>query len=205
MPNTTNQMTTTKFWSQCGEDKFLAEYLKNKKIPKVIVEIGAGLPEEFSNSNYFIANGWKGCLIEPNQMCFTRLQDYYKDNSNVKLYQVIIGDTEGVTRLDISHQHWALGKEANESSSNTQIVGKNTLINILKVFGQKQIGVMSLDIEGNENKVLQQLIDSKYRPQILLVESLSEQATIDLETVISEEYKLIEVLSLTRVYELIKK
>jgi hypothetical protein len=61
---------------------------------------------------------------------------------------------------------------------------------------------VSLDIEGNENKVLEQLIDSKYRPEILLVESLTDQATIDIEKVIDNEYKLLEILSLTRVYKL---
>jgi FkbM family methyltransferase len=201
MKNTTNQTSTTKFYSQCGEDKFLANYLKNKKATKIIVEIGAGLPEEFSNSNYFIANGYKACLIEPNHMCYTRLVDYYKENQDVKIYQTLISDAEGVTELDISNQHWALGKEATAESKVKQVVGKNTLINILKDFGQKQIGIMSLDIEGGESKILQQLIDSKYRPEILLVESLNEQATKDIEAVISKEYELLEVLSLTRIYK----
>lgn len=204
MKSTANQTSTTKFYSQCGEDKFLSVYVVGKKIAKVFVEIGAGLPEEFSNSNYFIAQGWKACLVEPNSVCFEKLKDYYKDNLDVKFYQVLIGEVEGLGELDISQQHWALGKEATDKSTKTQIVGKNTLINILEDFGQKKIGVMSIDIEGNEPKVLEQLIDSKYRPKILLVESLSDQATIDIEDVISKEYKLIEVLSLTRVYELIK-
>jgi FkbM family methyltransferase len=192
MKSIKNQTNTTKFYSQCGEDKFLANYLKDKKVTKTIVEIGAGLPEEFSNSNYFIQNGYKACLIEPNHMCYTHLVDYYKGNNSVKIYQILVGDNEGVTELDITEQHWALGKEAD----------KNTLVNILNNFGQNKIGIVSLDIEGNENKVLEQLIDSKYRPEILLVESLTDQATIDIEKVIDNEYKLLEILSLTRVYKL---
>jgi FkbM family methyltransferase len=201
MKNTKKATTTTKFWSQCGEDKFLNTYLKSKKIAKTIVEIGAGLPEEFSNSNYFISNGWKACLVEPNKMCFDRLNDYYKDNDKVKMYQVLIGDQEGITNLDISHQHWALGKEATRKTAKMQVVGKNTLTNILNDFGEGKIGIMSLDIEGGESKVLQQLIDSEYRPQILLVESLSPKATVEIEEVIISEYELVEVLSLTRVYK----
>lgn len=204
MKNTTNQTNTTKFWSQCQEDKFVSEYLETidkRTIKKTIVEIGAGMPEEFSNSKYFIDEGYKACLVEPNHKCYTQLVDYYKKNDQVKVYQVLIGDHEGVTELDITHAHWALGKEATESSEKKQVVGKNTLTNILDDFGQKNIGIMSIDTEGSEPLILDQLIKSKYRPDILLVESLDEQATKDIESVIGGEYELLEVLSLTRVYK----
>ena len=57
-----------KYYSQCKEDQFLNEYFRNKRlsVPKVFVEIGAGLPEEFSNSLFFIKKGWKALLVEPN-------------------------------------------------------------------------------------------------------------------------------------------
>jgi FkbM family methyltransferase len=204
MKSTKKATITTKFWSQCGEDKYLQTYfIKNKLNPtKVIVEIGAGLPEEFSNSNYFISNGWKACLIEPNFTCFTELNKYYKNNKKVKIYQVLIGEKEGVTKLDIAtNKHWALGKETSMNNEKGQVVGKNTLTNILDNYGEKKIGILSIDIEGGESNILKQMINSIYRPEFLLVESLNEKATKDVENVIGKEYNLLQVLSFTRVYK----
>jgi FkbM family methyltransferase len=197
-------MTTTKFWSQCGEDKFLSEYFAENKIKptKVVVEVGAGRPEEISNSKYFIDQGWRACLIEPNYQCYRELVDYHANNPKVKVYQTLIGNEEGVTKLDITKRHWALGHETTMDNAQGQVVGKNTLKNILDNFGNKKIGVLSLDIEGGESAVLQHLMGTKYRPEFLLVEALNDESVVNIDNVISQEYDLIKILSLTRVYKL---
>lgn len=77
-------------YSQNKEDEIILDYFNknHKEISdnKTLIEIGANDGKTFSNSLYFIENGWKASLIEPSPRAYKLLENLHKGNSNVTLH-----------------------------------------------------------------------------------------------------------------------
>lgn len=192
-----------KYYSQCGEDKYIAGKMALLRLEKTIVEIGAGRPEEISNSRYFIEQGFSALLIEPNKDLYDELSSFYVSNDDVEVLQLVIGNSTGVTTINISKKHWALSSlDEVEGESIKQVVGKEPIDRALSFWSKypTEIGIMSIDTEGNDLPILQTLLDEKIYPQVLIVEALTEDVKQKEIEMLSEYYIFDTTLSLSNVF-----
>jgi FkbM family methyltransferase len=80
-------------YSQNHEDDLVLSYFGSSK--KNVLEIGANDGITLSNSRLFIQNGWSAHLIEPNAMVFNKLMSLYGENNEVICYKLGIADSSG--------------------------------------------------------------------------------------------------------------
>jgi len=80
-------------YSQNHEDDLVLSYFGSSK--KNVLEIGANDGITLSNSRLFIQNGWSAHLIEPNAMVFNKLMSLYSENNEVICYKLGIADSSG--------------------------------------------------------------------------------------------------------------
>lgn len=192
-----------KYYSQCGEDKYIASKMGLLGLEKTIVEIGAGRPEEISNSRYFIEQGFSALLIEPNKDLYDELSSFYVSNDDVEILQLVIGASTGVTTINISKKHWALSSlDEVEGESIKQIVGKEPIDRALGFWSKYpvEIGIMSIDTEGNDLPILQTLLDERIYPQVLIVEALTDEIKRQEIDMLAEYYIFDTTLSLSNVF-----
>lgn len=68
-----NELKQEGYYSQAGQDKWIAEHLYFGKKEGVFVDIGAHDGIAFSNTYFFEKMGWNGFAIEPNPEVYARL------------------------------------------------------------------------------------------------------------------------------------
>ena len=87
-------------YSQNFEDQIIADYFDRISLLKgTVVDIGANDGKQFSNSLYFIENGWNAHLFEPSSQAFKLLSQLHDNNPNVKKYNAGISDTTCFKKL----------------------------------------------------------------------------------------------------------
>ena len=86
-------------YSQNGEDKIVKEYFDKQNIKRgFVLDIGANDGITFSNSRLFIENGWDACLLEPSSV-FGKLVELYENSDNVTMFNVGIGEENGIVEF----------------------------------------------------------------------------------------------------------
>jgi len=166
-----------KYYSQAGEDKFIYEnYIKNKKIKKVYLEMGALDGIKYSNTKFFEDYlGWTGILIEPNPKSYDQLQVNRPKNI---LYDNLISDSEeeisfqyfeniqlaavsGVSEtlpnsiIDNYYESTDPWLKSQREQSLKKILKKTrSLDDIIVQSVCSEIGFFCLDVEGHELNVL---------------------------------------------------
>ena len=81
------------YYSQCGEQKYLLEYFEG--ITGRFLDIGAYDGKNLSNTRALYELGWTGVCVEPSPLGFTKLQDLYKNDSNMILIQKALSTING--------------------------------------------------------------------------------------------------------------
>lgn len=153
-----NQVIKEDFKSQFGQDKTLLSLLEGRR-NGFFVELGAGNGISLSNSYYFEkVLGWRGLLIEPNPDLYDELvknRSCFVSNKlcgeigGVEIDFLLAGECSGI--IGESPGYWI-----KKNIENQKIKLKTTLLSkILEEFNcPKQMGFLSLDIEGEEFNIL---------------------------------------------------
>jgi len=145
------------FYSQCGEDVYLASKYFNNYKNGFFIELGAMNGVEYSNTKYFEDSlNWTGILIEPT----TQYEMLVKNRPNCKNYNYAISEVEGevefvgggalggiISSMCTHHlTGWGL---------HTQTPFKVNSIPIKKLLTDvKRVDLFSIDVEGGEISVL---------------------------------------------------
>ncbi|MBS1753196.1 MAG: FkbM family methyltransferase [Ferruginibacter sp.] len=174
-----------KYYSQDGQDKFLAKLFSKKK-GGYFLDIGAYDGVEFSNT-YFLEKelGWNGICIEPNPIVFSKL----KENRNCICINCCIGDIMG------SASFLAVSGYGVMLSGLLQFLNEQHLKRIddgiLQYGGSKEIIVVevmpvhkildsnkityidycNIDVEGGELSVLKTIDFSKIKIKVFTIEN----------------------------------
>ena len=169
----------SKNWSlsQYGEVELLLKLICAEASPSpTIVDVGAA-GVDISNSIDLIATmGWRGLLVEANphhaKLLATEIDGL---NADVVCCAVAASEGEATFYLGMHHHLSSLNQEMAESWGDTQgeiTVTKRRLHKILDEFNIPQnFAVLSLDIEGVDFEVLNDLINnSAYRPDWIIIE-----------------------------------
>lgn len=207
-----------KFYSQDGQDKFIAALLRNKK-NGVFVDIGAYDGIFFSNTLHFEKYlKWTGVCVEPNPEIFNQL----KHNRNCTCLNYCINDKKGDFKFLSVSGYGAMLSGILEFFDNRHLAridciirehgGEKIIIDIaalpmediFREYSLKQIDYCNIDVEGSEMKVLESIDFSKVQIKIFTIENNYRTKTIK-NFLTSKGYKLIGKLGADEVYELNSK
>jgi FkbM family methyltransferase len=162
------------------------------------VDVGANDPKEDSVTKLFYDREWHGINIEPSSDAFTQLQASRPRDINLLC---AAGEREGeVTFFETNIRGWG--------TSNTRVgedyvqrklaspctVQMRTLNSVLEQHAKKTIHFLKIDVEGAEDTVLAGLDLIRFRPWILLVETIDplthENRSSELEgSILKANYK----------------
>ena len=192
------------YYSQHGEDSFIDNYIKenNLKIINRIVDVGAGDGTFLSNSRFFIeSKRWEAYLIEGQLEQCNQMLELWKDKDMVHIMNAIVAEKVYPAHLELPH-HWSLStlKRDDKFTQNNNLT--KTLSNMFRDLKIKTCGILSVDIEGMDVKVIEEfLLHSICRPQIIIIEGNTIEERIKEKSVIEKEgYKLINTLNVNQIF-----
>lgn len=168
-----------------------------------VIDVGAHDGYTWSNAWPLITAGWSALLIEPHPNFVNKINTVYKGNDKVTVLQMAVSNKTGETVLfECSGQgalstikkemlegyktvSWAAN--AGKVTGNKFTVKMDTLDNILEETSAP-IGfdVLTLDCEGSEEDVLNGFSIDKWKPKMVIVETLevrdaNERAKLDMK------------------------
>ncbi len=190
---------TRKSFSQFGEDLIIESalnILKEKNIS--YLDIGANHPYLISNSYYFYRNGATGTLIEPDPLLYKNLKKK-RPNDNILNCGVGFDDKIKTAKLYIMDNpvlNTFSFEEAKRMEKNTvykivkdidiQLIPINFIFEEMKNFPS----FLSIDVEGLDFEILNSLDTQKFRPGLIVAETL----TFDPNTGGEKINKIIELM-----------
>lgn len=181
-----------KTWSQSGEDTILAYifYVLGIKTEDIeYLDLGANHAKELSNTYYFYNKGAKGVLVEANPQLIGELK-YYRhrdiilnkavsinDGENVDFY-ILNGD--GLSTMDKKSAEEACRLNSVLRIEEVKTVETISINRIIEKYFEKAPTFISIDIEGQEIELINSIDFEKYRPLVIIVESIEYRPYLDI-------------------------
>lgn len=171
------------YFSQNQEDRTISEWFGQHI--GTILEIGSNNGETLSNSLHFVNKGWSAVLVEPSPQVFPKLAKLHQHNSKVKCHNVAIGKSNGKAILHDSGQLLGTGDRALVSTVNQEETKRWASMNMpfeqvevdmvtwdsfLETSEQKKFDYISIDAEGNDLIILNQMDLDKLDCRCLCIE-----------------------------------
>ena len=175
--------TNSEFNSAQESYNLLIDYLtkKNKDLNsiKIIIDIGAGMPQHYSNSNFFRDKNSKVICIEPNpRFCEMFRQNNFdileyactKDDIGTTMFREYMDGHDGLGGSSIIEE---IDRWPNVPSKEYEVkaLSLNTILNIHHPE-VTEIDILDIDTEGNELDVIYGLNMKKYNPKVLIIENI---------------------------------
>jgi FkbM family methyltransferase len=186
-------------YSQHGDSKWIYNHIKNKKIQKLFVEIGALDGITNSNARMFLDLGWNGIFFEPNPISFNKLFNNIKKYKNVQCYNLAIGHRTKVVNFNIIerpnyHGHSRINKGGNHT---VLMITPETII-------PNHVGIMTIDAEGYDTAIINHIINkTNIRPEILMIENEKKNGDIRKSQIdiLQHEYTLLKQINVNSIWE----
>ncbi|MEO6719867.1 MAG: FkbM family methyltransferase [Ferruginibacter sp.] len=200
-------------YSQFGEDLILAHLFAQFNIKRpVYLDIGANEPRYISNTYYFYLRKSRGVLIEPNPYLYKKLKKLRPHDTILNIgigydhvaeadFYIFPNYANGLnTFSEKEAKHWAevgmkgLGKIPIEKIVKMPLIPINDILG--KYFEHKAPNFISLDVEGLDLEILKSLDFTKYKPEVICVETLAYDEN-------QQTYKLHDIIDfmLTKDYD----
>jgi hypothetical protein len=133
-----------KKYSQTDEDRIIEEVFNRILNTKIFLEIGKQTGVEY-NSLYLISKGWKGTWIERSEKYCKIIEKELNGNSFTDTLSVV-----------------------------NSFIDKENIVEIFKsafvFFNSKELGFFSLDIDGNDHYIMEELFKSSIFSKVVCVE-----------------------------------
>ena len=164
-------------YSQTGEDLIINSVFKNKN-NGIYVDIGAFHPHVISNTNLFHTKfNWKGINIDPNPFTIEKFNLYRPNDINLQLAianekgQIEIYYLDETNSMNSSNIDFLKRRKVDIDKLRKEKVDCDKLENIFdKYIKDKQIDLLSIDVEGLEIEVLKSNNWNKYKPNLIVLE-----------------------------------
>lgn len=175
-------------YSQCWEDLFIKRILGDKKI--FYVDIGANDPIKINNTYKFYREGSNGIIIEPNPELEEDIRKKRKNDIYLKCGIMPYNNGESLTYYKLSsntlntfseYDAVAATKKGYKIVEKLQIpvISVEELIN--EYIKGKDIGLLSVDVEGFDFEIIQSWPFENSRPYCICIE------TVEFETSMKRE------------------
>lgn len=173
-----------KFYGQFNDDAFILLLLKLLKIEikdMTYLELGTNHPVNINNTYYFYKNGARGVLVEPNEKLHNIIKAIRKDDHLITKAVDISGVNETVFyELNvnaISTTVYELDEKIVKDDESFNVKNRTVVetININKIFKELDYvpTLLSIDIEGKDFEVLNEMNFEIYRPKIIIAELIA--------------------------------
>jgi FkbM family methyltransferase len=168
--------------SQNGEiAKLLSLVLASQVANPIVVDVGAHGADGSNSYDLMRHFGWRGILIEANPALIPRIEQEFA-GLNYALVNAAVSNYTGKTTLflgvsdAISSMHHQATAQWGEIAGSIEVPVKR-LPDILQQHDvPNSIGLLSVDAEGEDPNIVNDTIDSGYRPQWIIFEALNPQA-----------------------------
>ena len=182
--------------SETGVDKWLRETIfTDYEYKGIMIEVGAATPDYISNSYHWRKTGWRTIAIEPNPYFVdlhkkqgSEVLPYACSNENLdNVAFTIVGKLDDSTENSFhsfSHisdnsltsrdipKDWKLSyNNSNKVEIKISVKKLDTIIKELKL---KKIDILTIDVEGNEGRVLEGLNLKKNKPTVIVLENIGK-------------------------------
>lgn len=171
-------------YAQNNEDVIIHNYLKRKGIYKgSVLDIGANDGRTFSNSLFFSLKDWQVYLVEPSPKAYERLVKEYENRTSFVIYPYAIGTEPGKVKFfesgslirkndvalvstfdDDEKKRWP------EMKFEETIVDVITFADLIEKIGKNYFDFISIDAEGFDLKILQQIDFFKISCRVICIE-----------------------------------
>lgn len=166
-------------YSRTGEDLIMEELFRNK-YSGFYVDIGAYDPINFSNTYKYYLKGWRGINIDPSIETINNFNKIRPRDINLN---IAVGESTGLSNYfvfenDASMNTISEAFKEEAQKSGTLILSEKREVKIDKLENilnqhlpeNKNIDVLSVDVEGIDLEVLKSNNWNKYRPTVICVE-----------------------------------
>jgi FkbM family methyltransferase len=167
------------------EDALIFNVFKNVK-NGYYIDVGAADPTINSVTKLLSQNGWRGINIEPNYKNYKALKRDRKKDINLR---VLIGQKEGEVKFyeivgisELSTINSEIAKQWEKKRSKLRFLKKwrvrestmkiKTLDKVCHENNVDVIHVLKIDVEGSERLVIEGMKFEKYRPWLIVIESV---------------------------------
>lgn len=166
--------------SQEGEDMALRNFL-NQTAPGFYVDVGAHHPRRYSNSFYFYSNGWRGILVEADPAMVALLVDSRPRDIVVPHGAGRAGELDFYRYNDpaVNTFDADLVKQRKREDFGHEVVEtiKIRVQPLAEIMAEHlpagtDIDFLSVDVEGKDLEVLKTNDWRKYRPKLVVAESI---------------------------------
>ena len=157
-------------YAQHGEDQLIELLLPNGV--NSFIDIGANDGVLFSNTYKFAKQGASGLCIEPSSSSFQKLRLNHLFNSRVSCIHAAVSNFEGSIFINDKGYESTLSTVSTTKSKESRKVSCRTFQNILKEYPSfNNIDLLSIDVEGHEEKVISGLGRFPFIAKIIVIES----------------------------------
>ena len=165
-----NYFETKSSYSQHGEDLLVEQIIKPNRITSFL-DIGANDGVLFSNTYKFAKGGARGICLEPSNSSFLKLRLNHLLNFHVKCYKLAISDTVGKLFLNEHGYENVLSTITSYKKNGSYSVETITLEKFLRDSSNlNSFDLVSIDVEGLEDKVLEGAGNTLHQCKILILE-----------------------------------
>ncbi|MDB0031581.1 FkbM family methyltransferase [Opitutales bacterium] len=157
-------------YSQHGEDSLVESIMASDKLHSFI-DIGANDGVLFSNTYKFAKSGARGLCIEPSRKCFRKLKLNHLFHPKVKCLQGAISEQDGFLYLQEDGYEQVLSKVSSNNAPGFYEVKAFSMKSIFNKFPQfSKVDLISIDVEGHEENVLQGCGQIPLNTKIIIIE-----------------------------------
>jgi FkbM family methyltransferase len=165
-------------YAQNGEDVILNRIFMGKK-KGFYIDVGAGRPDDDSVTKAFYELGWNGINIEPHPVNFEPLNIKRARDINLPIGISIENDLKPFYLLKTNHS-WGMSsfdkkciQGLTDDLYDVRKIKTQRLTKVIDDFAPNEIiDFLKIDVEGYEYEVLSSLDFDKYKPRVLVIESV---------------------------------
>ena len=194
-----------KSYSYGKADLFLWNYIRKHRLafPHYAVEFGALDGKQNSNIRLFLEQGWQGLWIEPSRENYAELEKNI-EGLDVEILNLAISDVEEERTFYFHNEHRGRSSLLHPDERHFRVIAhRDRFCNDMISYKVKclrletvlrdrpKVGLLTIDAEDMDTRIVKDLIASDIRPCIVMSEGRNKEAVKEQQKIMRREYNLV--------------